>query len=252
MKLDLYLIIGLTKESRHWSKDFLQALEVKLKPNSVQLIDLPGSGKFLHKPSPHKMEMIVNEARSQLTFNPKNKRVVIAISLGGMSAWSWVTQYPDDFTHLVMINSSLAKLSPMWKRVQPKAIFKFFGIAAASKGHKKEKKILDLCANNKTNAEKILNDWAKIGEEAGMSLQNTLRQIIAGMLFSPKVKPKLPLLVIAAKNDQLAHFSCSEAIANHSAAELVIVNDPSIGHAFHVDAPELLADTIGDWLQTLS
>jgi pimeloyl-ACP methyl ester carboxylesterase len=248
MKLDLYLVIGLTKESRHWSPEFLEALKTKLNPNSIQVVDLPGSGKFHHQPSPAKMEKIVNEARAQLKFNPGHQRMVIAMSLGGMSAWSWSSQHPEDFTHMVMINSSLGSLSPFWKRVQPKAIFKFFQIASTKKGLKKEKHILDLCSNNKKNADGIHHAWAKIGEEANMSLANTIRQLIAGMRFKPEAAPKIPLLVIAAKHDRLAHFSCSEAIADHASAKLVLADDPEIGHAFHVDAPVMLAETIQSWI----
>ncbi len=251
MKLDLYLVIGLTKESRHWSPEFLDALKSKLNPNSIQMIDLPGSGKLLKQSSPKKMEEIVNQARSQVVFNHKHQRVMIAISLGGMSAWSWTTQYPDDFTHLVLINSSLGKLSPVWKRVQPKAMLQFFKIAAASKGAKKESKVLELSANNRKNADRIYPSWVKIGEEATMSLGNILSQLVAGMKFKPVHTPKIPMLVIAAKHDKLAHFSCSEQIVKHASkttsVKHVLHDDPNVGHGFHVDAPEILADEIAKW-----
>lgn len=248
MKLDLYLVIGLTKESRHWSEEFIEELKTKLKPNSIQLVDLPGSGKLHHEKSPLSMEEIVDRARSQFTFHPGHQRIVIAISLGGMSAWSWVTRHPDDFTHMVMINSSLGNLSPFWKRVQPKAIFQFFRIAPTKRPTKKEKLILDLCSNDPAKAEKVYPKWVKIGEEANMTLLNTVRQIIAASRFNPKLKPKIPLLVVASKHDRLAHFSCSEAIAEHAKAKLVLTDRPEVGHAFHVDGPELLADSIQSWL----
>lgn len=247
MKLDIYLIIGLTKESRHWSDEFVEAVKNTLNPNSIQLVDLPGSGKFLNKKSPIQIEKIVEEARAQLTFNPDHKRLVIAISLGGMTAWSWVTQYPNDFTHMVMVNSSLGNLSPFWKRVQPPAILEFVKIAIAKKGKAKEKLILDLTSNHKINGEKIYDKWVKIGEVATMSFPNTLRQLIAGMTFRPGKAPKIPLLIIAAKGDRLAHYSCSEAIAKHASAKFVLTEDASVGHAFHVDAPQFLVDTIKEW-----
>lgn len=249
MKTDLYLVIGLTKESRHWSQEFIDALKKELNPHSIQLVDLPGSGKFLHQPSPIKMEKIVEKARSQLQFYPGHRRVVIAMSLGGMSAWSWAVHHPEDFTHMVMINSSMGSLSPFWKRVQPKAIFQFFKIASSKKGKKKEKHIIELCSNNEQKGSAIYDSWVQIGEEANMSLMNSVRQIIAGMRFKPKLVPQIPLLVVASKHDRLAHFSCSESIAEHAKAKLVLTDDPKVGHAFHVDAPVLLADTIRDWLK---
>lgn len=252
MKLDVYLVIGLTKESRHWSEEFVTALKEKLQPNSVQLVDLPGSGKLIHQKSPTSMKKIVEHARAQLTFNPNHQRLVVSISLGGMLAWSWVHEYPEDFTHMVMINSSLGGLSPVWKRVQPVGMLNFFRIAAAKRGKQKEKFILDLCANNREKANRIFPTWVKLGEEANMSLANTIRQVMAGAGFKPKSAPKIPMLVIAAKHDRLAHFSCSEAIANHSAqfteVKMVLSEDPQVGHAFHVDAPIFLADTIQSWV----
>jgi pimeloyl-[acyl-carrier protein] methyl ester esterase len=252
MKLDVYLVIGLTKESRHWSDEFVTALKEKLNPNSIQLVDLPGSGKLIKHKSPTSMKKIVEHARSQLTFHPNHQRLVVSISLGGMLAWSWVHEHPEDFTHLVMINSSLGSLSPVWKRVQPVGMLNFFKIAAAKNGHQKEKLILDLCSNNRKNAEKILPRWIKLGEEASMSLANTIRQVVAGAGFMPKSAPKIPMLVIAAKHDRLAHFSCSEAIADHASkfteVKMVLSDDPEVGHAFHVDAPDYLSDTIQSWV----
>lgn len=246
-KLDIYLIIGLTKESRHWSSDFIEDLRKKLNPNSIQLVDLPGSGKFLDQKSPTEIENIVQEARAQLSFNPGHQRLVIAISLGGMTAWSWTTQFPHDFTHMVMVNSSLGNLSPFWKRVQPMAMIEFVKIALAKKGKEKEKLILDLTANHQMNAAKIYDSWVKIGEVATMSFPNTLRQLLAGLKFKPGKAPQIPLLIVAAKGDRLAHYSCSEAIAQHASAQLVITDDQNVGHAFHVDAPEFLVDTILGW-----
>lgn len=253
MKLDLYLIIGLTKESRHWSKEFLGALQVQLQPNSIQLIDLPGSGKFLDQKSPTSMKEIVREARKQVTFNPENKRMMIAISLGGMSAWEWVTEYPEDFTHFVMINSSLSGLSPIWKRVQPKAMLQFLKIASASKGKEKERHIVDLCVHNPVKKDYIYPTWVQLGEQATMSLENSFYQVLAGMKFKPVKSPKIPMLVIAARHDKLAHYTCSEAIAAHAGkvteVKFVMNEDPLVGHGFHVDGPEFLVEQIRAWVK---
>lgn len=253
MKLDLYLIIGLVKESRHWSKEFLEALQSELHPNSIQFVDLPGSGKFLHQKSPTRMREIVESVRSQFIFHPGHRRVLISSSLGGMVAWSWTTLYPDDFTDMVVMNSSFGKFSPIWKRVQPKAISEFIKISMAAPGIEKEKRILGLSANSSRRIEKNLPVWAKIGEEASMRFPNVLRQILAGMRFKPVSAPKIPMLVIASKHDRLAHYSCSEKMAAFASkttqVKSVITDDPSIGHAFHVDAPDLLATTIREWVE---
>lgn len=246
--LDIYLVIGLTKESRHWSQDFLNELKKELNPKEIHLVDLPGSGKFHSKRSPASVAKIVEEARSHQTFNHDRKRLVVAISLGGMVAWEWVTRYPNDFDGMVMINSSLAGVSPTFKRLQPKALVDFFKIAATPKGEVKEKLVLDLCSNNTENAKKIHPHWTQLSLEANMHFPNVLNQLLAGMRFRPKKIPSLPLLVVAARHDRLAHYSCSESIAHLTKAKFVLCEDKSVGHAFHVDGPEFLVKEIKEWL----
>jgi pimeloyl-ACP methyl ester carboxylesterase len=250
--LDIYLIIGLTKESRHWSEDFLAELKKSLGPIEIHLVDLPGAGKHLEIKSPRSISGIVDKARSHQIFNPKRKRLVIAISLGGMVAWDWVTRYPDDFHGFVMINSSLAGVSPVFKRLMPKALYGFIQIALAPKGEKKEKAILKLCSNRPDLSEKILPRWSEIGREANMRLSNVINQLLAAMKFKPGQLPVLPMLVVAAQKDRLAYYKCSQDIAHLTSAKFVLCTDPTVGHAFHVDGPEFLAHEIKTWWQDLS
>lgn len=250
--LDIYLIIGLTKESRHWSQDFLDEIKRELRPQEIHLVDLPGSGKFLSQKSPASVAKIVDVARSHQTFHADRKRLVVAISLGGMVAWEWVSRYPNDFDGLVMINSSLAGVSPTFKRVQPKALIDFFRIAAAPKGETKEQLILDLCSNHLENAKKIHPHWTKLSLEANMHFPNVLRQLVAGMRFRPKKIPSLPMLVVAARHDRLAHYSCSEKIAEMTKAKFVLCEDQKVGHAFHLDGPEFLVKEIKGWLKNVN
>jgi pimeloyl-ACP methyl ester carboxylesterase len=250
--LDIYLVIGLTKESRHWSADFLDQLKKELNPAAIHLVDLPGAGKFHSHKSPRTVAEIVDEARSHQAFHPERRRLIVAISLGGMVAWEWVSRYPKDFDGMVMINSSLAGVSSTFKRVQPKAILDFFCIAATPKGGRKEKLILDLCSNHQENAQKIHPVWTKLSLEANMRFPNVLSQLIAGMRFRPKQVPSIPMLVVAARHDRLAHYSCSEKIAQISKARFVLCEDKNVGHAFHLDGPEFLVREIKEWLKSTS
>lgn len=246
--LDIYLVIGLTKESRHWSNEFLDELKNELSPKEIHLVDLPGSGKFHSHKSPASVAKIVEEAREHVTFHHDRKRLVIAISLGGMVAWEWATRFPNDFDGMVMINSSLAGVSPTLKRLQPKALVDFFRIAATPKGEVKEKLILDLCSNHPENSKKIHPYWTQLSLEANMHFPNVLNQLLAGMRFRPKKIPSLPMLVVAARHDRLAHYSCSQSIAQLTRAKFVLCEDKSVGHAFHVDGPQFLVKEIKAWL----
>lgn len=245
--LDIYLVIGLTKESRHWSAEFVHELQSQLSPKHIHLVDLPGAGQYLNQSSPVSISTIVDRARERQTFHADRKRLVVAISLGGMVAWDWTTRYPEDFHGFVMINSSLAGLSSMFKRLQPMAFIEFLKIAATPAGEKKERRILDLCSNNADKSQKILPRWVELSE-ATMHFPNVLKQFIAAGTFRATSKPTLPILVIAAKNDRLAHHSCSKDIANFTNATFILNEDPSIGHAFHVDGPDVLSHEIKRWI----
>jgi pimeloyl-ACP methyl ester carboxylesterase len=144
------------------------------------------------------------------------------------------------------LGTSVAKLSIAWTIKNPNVSTTILGAS------KKEQLILDLCSNHAENSAKIHPHWTKIGIESDMKLPNVLRQLVAGMRFKPKMIPKTPLLVIASAHDRLAHFSCSKDIAGFANAEMILCEDPTVGHAFHVDGPEFLAREIAQWWSKLS
>ncbi len=246
-EFDIYLLFGLTKESRHWSPQFLQGLEDHLGPQKIHLLDLPGAGIHLDKKSPFKISDIVDATRDLTEFHPERKRLLVAISMGGMVAWDWTCRYPDDFHGLVMINSSLAGLSSYQKRLQPRAMLHFLKIALSPKGIKKEKAILELCSNQPELREKTLPAWTEIGENTTMSLPNSLAQLVAAARFKAQTAPQVRSLIIASKSDRLAHYTCSEDIAQFAKAPLVLAEEEAIGHAFHLDGAEFLVSAIRKW-----
>jgi len=251
--IDLYLIIGLTRESRHWSEQFVQECENVFKPFSIHFIDLPGTGKLSSENSPWSISDIVDQAKKHTFFNPKNKKLLVAISLGGMVAWNWVGRYPNDFDAFIMLNSSLGGLSAPLKRVQPYAFLQFLNIGLFKKGPAREETILNLTCNNKALMQEILPKWVNLLKSHPISFRNTFAQFIAALKFNAKKAPKplIPTYVIAAKHDRLAHYSCSEDIAHFIKAKLTIIEEKSIGHALHVDGQKILPKILFDWVSKL-
>lgn len=250
-KTQLFLVIGLTKEGRHWDDSFVQYLKNKFNTEEAFLVDLPGSGEFDEESSPISIEDIIKQTRRRYkeNFDPDARRILVSISLGGMAGASWVEQYPDDFHDFVIINSSFSNLSPIYKRVQPQSMKKFFSIFLTKCKKDKDRKIVKMCSNNTDRHEETLEKWDELSNISFMKPTNIIRQVLAGATFKlPSAKPKANVYVVAAKHDSLAHYSCSEDLAKHWDAPLYLFEEKHIGHALHIDAPEELAENIHNFL----
>lgn len=247
----IFLLIGLTKESAHWDDTFVAKLKELYKTDSVIAMDLPGAGKFLDLASPLSISGIVSLTRghylTKFDDSDQFENILVAISLGGMVATEWLKNYPEDFSKFVIVNSSFKGLSPIYKRVQPKAMLEFFKIFGTKDDSKREDKIIKLCGNNKENHETIHKKWVKIAKERPISKLNMIRQTIAGARFSPDYRPEIPTLIIAAKHDRLAHYSCSENLQKAWNGDLHMIEEVHIGHGVHIDAPNELAQIIYEW-----
>lgn len=47
---------------------------------------------------------------------------VVAVSMGGMIAMDWCDRFPEDFSKVVLINSSAGNLTPFYKRLKTTAL----------------------------------------------------------------------------------------------------------------------------------
>lgn len=74
-----------------------------------------------------------------------------------------------------------------------------------------------------------------------------IRQMIAAARFRLDHKPNMPVLIIAAKHDRLAHYSCSKNLQKVWRKDLYLLPEKYIGHGVHIDAPCELAKLIYDW-----
>lgn len=249
-KTQLFLVIGLTKEGRHWDDDFVQYMKDIFKTEDAFLVDLPGAGEFGNESSPFTMENIIKQTRRRYKeqFDPDARRILVSISLGGMAGASWVEQYPDDFHDFVIINSSFSNLSPIHKRVQPKSIKNFISIFLTKSKKDKDRKIVKMCSNNTDRHDITLKKWDHLSKNSFMKPTNILKQVLAGAIFKLGPKPKPNVYIIAAKNDMLAHYSCSEALATKWDAPIHLFEEDHIGHALHIDAPKELAENIHKFL----
>lgn len=245
----LVMMIGLTKESGHWSRDFIEELSRLYLSQDIIMIDIPGAGRYREEKTPMRIPKIIRRTRERYasSFHNEKKRMLISISLGGMLAAEWSRQYPFDFDELVIINSSYRQFSRLIHRVKPKAMASYVKIFLSKNPIRREKKILNLCSNNPAVQKEILPSWVELSQKRPVQKRNMLRQTIAGAIYKPRKKPSTRMLIIASRHDRLADYRCSLSIQKKWGGDLLIIRDPSIGHGIHIDAPQLLAEVIFNW-----
>jgi pimeloyl-ACP methyl ester carboxylesterase len=247
--LNFLLLRGLSRDSRHWL-NFPDFLKKKKLIKNLYLLDLPGFGESIEVDSPHKVEEIVDFLRIKWAeINEKGPTIIVSVSFGGMVAINWISRFPDDFKAIVVMNSSLPKLSPRFKRIKPRAFIDFIRMFSYPDYESREKLILELTSNNSENVGKYLKLFSSFQVEKPATKKNTILQIIAARNIKVPDEIKIPSLFLTSRHDRLVDYSCSEKIADHLNGRLEI-NEVS-GHDLTLDEPEWVADKIYSWLEEL-
>lgn len=245
------LLRGLIRERKHWGH-FPDDLQAQFPQDEVITIDLPGNGTRYRQKSPTKIskyaeflhstteEIFQREKRPQIT--------VVAVSLGAMVALEWAHRYPNDFDKLIMINTSLRGLNPIYRRLRPANYPKFLKAGLSRDAGKKERQILEIVSNKRQKIEEALPLWSEIGRQRPVSVMNSLRQLLAAARFkAPKSAPPMPVLTLASRGDKLAHYLCSEKIAK--TWNLPLILHENAGHDLCLDDPEWVIRQFKMWKQ---
>ena len=162
---------------------------------------------------------------------------MLTLSLGGMVAWEWMLQYPDDIHDAILINSSLATLNPFYERLRWQCYPKLAQIVCQPNSFKRELAIVKLVSNLEDQHEKIAAQWGQIQRSHPVSRKNTLRQIIAAAHYAPGPdKPIPPVLLLNSSGDRLVAPDCSRSISKHWSIPLT--SHPWAGHDLCIDDAE--------------
>ena len=229
------LLRGLTRESGHWG-DFLPQLQQAFPQVKIHTLDLPGSGVFYQQLSPDSIPEITQFVRQQALEKGwlESKINLLTLSLGGMVAWEWMQQFPDDIHSAVLMNSSLASVSPFYQRMRWQCYGKLARIVCQSDCYKQELAIVKLVSNLESQHEKIAVEWGEIQALRPVSHKNALRQIIAAAKYAPKLdKPVSPILLLNGLGDRLVSPDCSEAISK--LYDIPLICHPWAGHDLCID-----------------
>lgn len=242
------LLRGLSRETAHWG-EFIALMQTAFPGASITTLDLPGTGRFHRETSPSDIASITQSARRQATERNLLRRpaTLLALSLGGMVAWEWLSQYPEEINGAVLVNTSFANLSPFYKRLRWQSYAQFAKLMLINDIYRRELAIVRLVSNLSANHQQTALAWKKIQELHPVSLANSLRQIKAAARFRPAAdRPKQAILLVNSRGDRLVAPSCSEAIQKQWQIELR--THPWAGHDLSLDDGAWLAKQLANWV----
>jgi pimeloyl-ACP methyl ester carboxylesterase len=160
-----------------------------------------------------------------------------------MVAMNWTSRYPQDFKRAVLINSSGAGVSPVYRRMLPA---NYPGVASMffKNTLERERTVLELTTH--LQGEKL---EARARTQAGFAIpvksRDGIAQITAALVFKTPETLPVPTLILTAKGDRLVDWRCSDDLARRFGAELRI--HPTGNHDLSVDDPAWIAREVSDW-----
>lgn len=247
------LLRGLMRETRHWG-DFPQRFQQAIAAERLLCLDFPGNGQLHEQNSLTSVEAMADFCHTQLAVHRVQGPVaILAVSLGAMAALAWAKKYPDDISHLVLINTSVAPHNPFYHRLRPAnypalLVTMLFGSALAREGL-----ILRITSNLHTGAQALAlsRQWSGYALEQPIRLMNILRQLFAAMRFrAPSQLGKIPLLMLAGEHDKLVNVACSRTLASLWHCPLQI--HAQAGHDLPLDDGAWVIRQVLDWQKQLN
>ncbi len=243
------ILRGLVREQRHWG-EFAPQFEAGLKEKDPQAkvftLDFAGFGTESERFSPTTIDEIVDDLRARWSALPASGEwFLLAVSLGGMVAMNWTSRYPEDFKKLVLINSSVGGLSPLFRRMQPANFPTILSLFFEKNIRNREERILSITTNLKGDALKKRADWQG-GFAKVVRPRDAAAQIFAAIRFRAPARIAIPVLVLTSKGDTLVHYSCSESIARHFGADLRI--HETANHDLPTDDPNWVSFQVSSWV----
>lgn len=235
---------GLGREAAHWGEFPKLWIEPE---TSIHTLDLQGCGRWHNEVSPSSLSLIAKHVQDQIALlPPAPHRYVIALSFGAMVALQLSRMEPS-ISGLVLVNTSLAQLSPFWQRMRMSSWFKVMRCFIANDLEVRERGIwrLTSCLQEQT-ARSHVSRWIEIAKEHPVSRHTIIAQLRAAQT-SPLGPGKLhvPTLILASRGDRLVNFRCSVALAARLQAAIKV--HATAGHDLPLDDPLWVKAEIHRW-----
>lgn len=254
--MNIVLLRGLGRESAHWQNFpelLMRQLEKTLNINTkIHCPNIQGCGEHYRKPAHSSLESTTDTVRTEFFLknqklkNQNEKLIILGLSFGGMLALDWAQRYPDEISHVILINSSTA-LSPFWQRLKTRALLKLVR-AVARPLSKSERIFLELVSNKPQEYDSNAAQWIEIQKQHPVSNYNCIKMLIAAAAYRPPNTTTKPGLVICSELDRLVSPRCSHAIAEQF--QFSFRSHPWAGHDLPMDDGHWLTLTISNWLKS--
>jgi pimeloyl-ACP methyl ester carboxylesterase len=238
---------GLTRSSFHWL-GFEKKFKEHFRLEQVLTPDLAGNGVLYEEISNTNIDLAVEQIRSTIPENIlSTKKVgVFAISMGAMVGTRWAEMYPNEISHLILVNSSFSSLSPFYKRLQAKNYPRLIRNFIWATPEKIERFIMTTTSNFEEKWKPYFSEIVEFHKKHPVTLANFIRQLKMAGKANFFQKPRAQVLILASKNDRLVHYSCSQDIAKCWQAVKIEIH-PTAGHDLPLDAPEWILEQTSDW-----
>jgi pimeloyl-ACP methyl ester carboxylesterase len=241
------LLRGLARYSDHW-RPFEKELSNQLPQTHIHHLNTLGNGPKCAANSPITIAAYTDDLRKdfkKLKLPKEEKKILVAVSLGGMIALDWVSRFKD-FDHAIIINTSARDLGNPLKRFSPFALTSVGKILGKPGNlYSQEKAILELVTNHGVTEELV--QWhVELQQKFPTSWSNFGRQMIAAAKFKSPDKLKVPATFIVSQKDKLVASSFSERMAEKYHTNLFV--HPTAGHDLGIDDPSWLAKKLKEEL----
>ncbi len=240
------LLRGLTRGRGHWAW-FADELQRSLGSQRVCFIDLPGNGDENQLTSPLSISENLGFLRERIKdLNLAQPFHLLAISMGGMVAYEWSRQYPEELRSLALINSSFRGISSWHRRLRPSAYPDLARIFLTPNLSQVEWGVLRLVVNDPDIRSKAYKCILPYSMKYSVSRKNFIRQILAASRFRAEGKPPIPTLLMASRKDRLVSYKCSEAASERWGVALQLHSEA--GHDLPLDDSPWVLKTYTEFL----
>lgn len=231
-----FFLRGLVRESGHWA-GFLESFGTAFPHRRAVALDIPGAGRRFREQSPTTVKEIAAAVRGEFLGKKGEENYLFALSLGAMVGVQWMSDFPDDLAGAVLANTSLRGLSPFYHRLQPANYGRILQMFLRPRDLAfRERQILEMTSHREERFAELEKEWTAIQAERPVSRKNSLRQVwAAARFYPPEEKPRAKVLLLNGDGDRLVSPLCSQALARHWRAPLLI--HPSAGHDITLDEP---------------
>ncbi len=207
------LLRGLGRDQLHWTP-LLNAMKKTFPDALIETPDMPGMGILYKQQSPTALADYIPILSQQLSHSDE-PAVIVGLSLGGMLALTWAALEPENFTHVVPINSS-CNITPFYKRLLAYKALLYPGAIFRPSIASKERAVYRMTCNTRPVDDAIIRRWTEIQTIHPVKISNQIRQVWAALKFSPPPRALLPeLSIIYSESDRLVSPDCSKDLISY-------------------------------------